>query len=176
MLQKAGKVFQWRKFCEGLSYVLGINKDIPTANSFIEEPKSILNYSIEHVMCQSVVSDSLRCHGLQPTRLLCPWNSSGKNTEVGSHSLLEGIFLTQGSNLALLHFRRILHCLSHQERPVEHRTRVIMRTPSNVVRLQQAKNYSSLSVDYIFQSLQQPIPNSQRRKLKLKNGTYCHLR
>ena len=32
------------------------------------------------------------------TRLLCPWNSPSKNTGVGYHSLLQGIFLTQGSN------------------------------------------------------------------------------
>ena len=42
-------------------------------------------------------------------RLLCPWNSPGKNTGVGSHSLL------QGSNPGLLHFRQILYHLSHQE-------------------------------------------------------------
>ena len=34
---------------------------------------------------------------------------------VGSHSLLQGIFLTQGSHPGLLHFRQILYCLSHQE-------------------------------------------------------------
>ena len=39
----------------------------------------------------SVMSDSLRPHGLEPTKLFCPWNSPGKNTEVGSHSLLQGI-------------------------------------------------------------------------------------
>ena len=33
----------------------------------------------------SVVSDSLSPHGLQPSRLLCPWNSLGKNTAVGCH-------------------------------------------------------------------------------------------
>ena len=44
------------------------------------------------------------CHGLQKsvpcpsTRLLCPWNSPGKNTGVGRHSLLQGIFPTQESN------------------------------------------------------------------------------
>ena len=37
-----------------------------------------------------------------PTRLLCPWDSPGKDTGVGSHSLLQGIFLIQGSNSALL--------------------------------------------------------------------------
>ena len=36
------------------------------------------------------------------TRLLCPWDSPGKNTGVGCHFLLQGIFLTQGSNPHLL--------------------------------------------------------------------------
>ena len=39
---------------------------------------------------------------------------SGKNTGVGCHSLLQGIFPTQGLNLALLHYRQILYCLSPQ--------------------------------------------------------------
>ena len=45
-------------------------------------------------MCKShsVVSDSLPYHGLKPTSLLCPWDSPGKNTGVGSHSLLQEIF------------------------------------------------------------------------------------
>ena len=43
--------------------------------------------------------------------------SSGKNTEVGCHALLQGIFSTQGSNPDLLHCRRILYCLSHQGSP-----------------------------------------------------------
>ena len=66
------------------------------------------------VLSRSVVSDTFRPHGLYPTRLLCPWNSPGKNTEVGSHSLLQRILLTQGSNLGLLYFRQILYHLSHQ--------------------------------------------------------------
>ena len=37
----------------------------------------------------SVVSDSVRPHRWQPTRLLCPWDSPGKNTEVGCHVLLQ---------------------------------------------------------------------------------------
>ena len=40
-------------------------------------------------------------------RLLCPWDSPGKNTGVGCHFILQGIFPTQGSNLGLLHFRQI---------------------------------------------------------------------
>ena len=43
--------------------------------------------------------------------LLCPWNSPGKNTGVGSHSLLQGIFPTQGSNLGLTHCRQIFFFL-----------------------------------------------------------------
>ena len=53
-------------------------------------------------------------HGLQPIRFLCPWNSPGKNTGVGSHSLLQDIFLTQGSDPGLLHCRQILYHWSHQ--------------------------------------------------------------
>ena len=45
----------------------------------------------------------LRPHGLQPTRLLCPWGPPGKNTGEGCHFFYQGIFLTQGSNLRLLH-------------------------------------------------------------------------
>ena len=46
----------------------------------------------------SVMSDSLQPHGLSPPRLLCPWNFPKKNTGVGYHFLLQGIFLTRGSN------------------------------------------------------------------------------
>ena len=48
------------------------------------------------VLTRSVVSDSLQPHGLQPTRLLCPWNSSDKNTGMDCHALLRGFFPTQG--------------------------------------------------------------------------------
>ena len=51
------------------------------------------------------------------TRPLCPWDSPGKNTGVGCHALLQGIFLTQGLNLGLLHCRQILYYLSHQILP-----------------------------------------------------------
>ena len=51
-------------------------------------------------MCSaaSVVSDSLQLYGPYPPRLHCPWDSPGKNTGVGCHALLQGIFLTQGWN------------------------------------------------------------------------------
>ena len=53
-------------------------------------------------------------HGLQPVRLLCPWGSPGKNTGMCSHSLLQGIFPSQGLNPGLLLCRQILYHLSHQ--------------------------------------------------------------
>ena len=45
---------------------------------------------------QSVVSDSLRLHGLQPTRLLCQRNAPGKNTGLSCHFLLQGNLLDPG--------------------------------------------------------------------------------
>ena len=48
------------------------------------------------------------CDLMEPARLLCPWDSPGKNTGVGGHSLLQVIFLTQGSNPHLVHCRQTL--------------------------------------------------------------------
>ena len=58
------------------------------------------------------MSDSLWPHGLYS-----PWNSPGQNTGVGSCSLLQEIFPTQGLNPGLLHCRLILYQLSHQGSP-----------------------------------------------------------
>ena len=53
----------------------------------------------------SVMSGSVWSRGLWPARVLCPWDSPGKDTGVGCHFLLQMIFLTQGSNPGLLHHR-----------------------------------------------------------------------
>ena len=95
-------------------------------NKTITEPLDKL-WTYEHwviIMCQcrfesesescSVLSDSLRPHGLHS-----PGNSPGQNTGVGSHSLLQGIFPTQGSNPGFPHCRQILHQLSHKGIPNE---------------------------------------------------------
>ena len=60
----------------------------------------------------SVVANSLRHHGLYS-----PWNSPGQNTEVGSGSLLQGIFPTQGSSPGFLRYRQIHYQLNHQGSP-----------------------------------------------------------
>ena len=59
---------------------------------------------------RSFVSDSLWPHGF-------PWNSPGQNTGVGSRSLLQGIYPTQGSNPGLPNCMWILYQLSHKRSP-----------------------------------------------------------
>ena len=54
---------------------------------------------------------------LRPHVLYNTWNSPGQNTGVGSHSLLQGTFPTQGSSPGLLHCRQIVYHLSHQGSP-----------------------------------------------------------
>ena len=56
-----------------------------------------LGVFIQCVSCL-VMSDSLQPHGVEPSRLFCLWNSPGKNTGVGCHSFLQGVFPTQGLN------------------------------------------------------------------------------
>ena len=62
------------------------------------------------------MSDPLRSHGLQPARLLGPWDIPGKNTGVGCHFLLQGIFLPQGWNPDLLRWQGNSLPLAHQGR------------------------------------------------------------
>ena len=54
-------------------------------------------------------------HGLQPTRLLCPWNFPGKNTGLGCRFLLQGIFATQGSTHTSCIGKQILYCCATWE-------------------------------------------------------------
>ena len=56
--------------------------------------------------------------GLQPTRLLCPWDFPRKNTGVGCHFLLQRIFPIWGLNLHLLHQQAVSLPLSHQGSPL----------------------------------------------------------
>ena len=74
--------------------------------------------SITAAMLCSVVSDSLRPHGLLAHQAPLSWNVPGKNTGTGCHALHQGIFPTQGSNpnlLQFLHCRWILYCWATRE-------------------------------------------------------------
>jgi len=83
----------------------------PHICSYIADMNIWMNY--HHLKLESeslsVMSDSLQLH-----ELYSPWNPPGKNTGVGSLSLFQGIFPTQGSNPGLLHCGRILYQLSHK--------------------------------------------------------------
>ena len=65
----------------------------------------------------------LQPHGLWLTRLPCAWGFAGKNTGVGCHFLLQGIFLTEGLNLSLLHWQMDSLPLSYRESPQRKRVR-----------------------------------------------------
>ena len=65
----------------------------------------------------SVVYNSLQLYGPYPNRLLCSLDFPGKNTRMGCHALLQGIFLTQGLHLHLLNCKWILHCWAMGESP-----------------------------------------------------------
>ena len=85
--------------------------------SWLQSPSAvILEFkkikSVTESESHSVMSDSLQPHGLNS-----PWNSPDWNTGVGSLSVLQGIFPTQGSNPGLPHCRQILYQLSHKGNP-----------------------------------------------------------
>ena len=67
-----------------------------------DSPASLFSSLRGVCVCVCVVrSRSVRPCGLRPPRLLWPWDPPGKNTGVGCHALLQGIFLTQGWTLCL---------------------------------------------------------------------------
>ena len=72
----------------------------------------MVNWQITESESRSVISDALWPHGLYS-----PWNSPDQNTGVGSPSLLQQNFPTQGSNPGLPHCRQILYQLIHQGSP-----------------------------------------------------------
>ena len=79
-----------------------------------ENKRSYLIPALKFCCCCLVnkLYPTLQPHGLESTKLLCPWDFPGKNTGVGCHFLLQGLFLTQGSNPRLLQMSSVP--LSHQ--------------------------------------------------------------
>ena len=70
-----------------------------------------------HCSCSVTKSCPTLYDPTEPTRLLCPWDSPGKNTEVGCHFLLQGIFLMQGSNHVSCIGRQVLYHWTTWEAP-----------------------------------------------------------
>ena len=62
-----------------------------------------------HFGIQSLCPTLLQPRGLQPVRVLCPWDFPGKNMRVGCHFLLQGSFLTRELNPDLQHCGWILY-------------------------------------------------------------------
>ena len=92
---------------------------VPTWNSSFQGCKLCHKHTrkMKVLVAQPCLTLCNPIHGLYPARLLCPWDSRGRNSQVGCYFLLQGIFLTQGSNPGLLLCRWILYCLSHQGSP-----------------------------------------------------------
>ena len=107
VLEKATNVIKpkainycWRKLCPDVHHSTGFRtqsiKEIMNETVNMWEKKKIYIYMCVRVcVCVncSVVPDSLRSHGLQPTRVLCPWDFPGKDTGVGCHFLLQYIHM-----------------------------------------------------------------------------------
>ena len=104
------------RLCQSfIQFPFSSSLNIHTHKKNVANYYQMLNLGDEHVgvcftLCvlscsvASVVSNSSRPHGLQTPRLLCPWDSPGKNTGVGSHALLQGICPTRGLDPRLLFF------------------------------------------------------------------------
>ena len=87
-------------------YILYIHRCIYVYNwvtmLYSRDGHNIINQRCVCVLSHSVMSDSLRAHGLWSAWLPCPWDFPGKDTGMGYHALVQGIFLTQGSNPCFL--------------------------------------------------------------------------
>ena len=80
-----------------------IGKHVKALTQCLQRDKSLMKVKVLVTqLCPTL------CH----PRLLHLWDSPGKNTGMGFHALLQGIFLMQELNP--LHCRQILYCLSHQ--------------------------------------------------------------
>ena len=86
-------------------FLLSLTEVLPTdqcVKTVVSQILTVLLFAAAAHLLQLCLT-LMQCHGLKPAKHLCPWDSPGKNTGVGCHTLLQGIFLTQGSNPGLLH-------------------------------------------------------------------------
>ena len=119
--KKREKFKVWKKvFCNFMLMRLYIKTESgffyhPSMYCWIHPCTNIVHVCI---LILSVLSNSLQPHGLWPARLFYSWDFSGKNTGVGCHFLLLGIFPTQGLNPHLLHWQAYSLSLSHMKTPV----------------------------------------------------------
>ena len=122
-MQKRHRVGPCPRSLEGEPTNIFLFPGKPTSDFSLQSLQRITLYcskSLRYSVLCSVKSNSLPSCELQSTRLLCSWGFPGKNTGVGCHFLLQGIFPTQILNLSLwwlLGTRWVLYPVSHQRSP-----------------------------------------------------------
>ena len=116
-------LFYIKSLCNYIGSLLnsaGHSKVIPNVRHY-----TVLFNALQDIYCPESLFSRTSCeseicsfvsNSLWPRGLYSPWNSPGQNTGVGSLSLLQGIFPTQGQNPGLPHCRWILYQLSHKGR------------------------------------------------------------
>ena len=92
--------------------------------------------------------------------LLCPWDFPGKNSGVGCHFLLQGMFQTQGLSSSLPRYMQILYCLSHQG------IKIIFTSESHLVMS------DSLWPHVLYSPWNSPGQNTGVGSLSLLQGTF----
>ena len=112
----------WNEIIEGLEFHAKKSQVIPytsTSNRISCDDRNVLYLYLYLCCClvESCVQLFLRPHGLQPPRLLCPWDFLGKNTGVGCHFLLQGSFPPR-DQIHIPYMRADSLQLSHQRNPL----------------------------------------------------------
>ena len=113
---------------------------LPVNNSYSVCATALAIKAVHACSAASVMSDPLRPHGLKSTRILCPWNSPGKNTGVGCHALLWGVFPTQGLNPGLPCCKWILYVWATKEAPKDRYCWINMYKVSRILKFIGAKS------------------------------------
>ena len=93
-------------------FTVYVTETVSSGEQYLEQrhPTAVILAFIEWMK----VKEKVMSISWQPRGLCSPWNSLGQSARVGSLSLLQGIFPTQGSNLGLPHCRQTLYQLSHK--------------------------------------------------------------
>ena len=118
---------------------------------------------------------SVMSNSFPPHRLYSPWNSPGQNTGVGSCSLVQGIFPSQGLNPDLPHCRQILHQLSQQGSPIYRELSPDISDASGEVHTSVPSD-THLAVDHTAHGYSQPHPHTLHvvEAQVVQNGPHQH--
>ena len=136
-----------------------IPQHIPNVNSFCSGRRTLTNPGSSIFLLGLCVLVAQSCWTLcDPKDWSLPGSSAhgdspGKNPGVGCHAVLQGIFLTQGSNLGLPHCRQTLYCPSHQESPPSWRPHPKVRHSHNILMQEWWLQQSTFSTETLISSI-----------------------